>query len=323
MGKRVAVVFPGQGSQALGMVDPLLQDFPWVEESFALASEVLGYDLPALTRGSSRDVLDRTERAQPVILAVSVACWRVLQRELGLQPVMFAGHSLGEYSALVCAGSLQFEDALRLVAERGRRMQEAVPEGQGGMAAIIGLQDNEVSAVCDALSDADGLVAPANFNAPGQVVISGTDVAVKQAMERCLERGAKRAMLLPVSVPSHCELMRPAAERFSKFVESVRLVDADIPVVQNLDAVSRSVAADLRPALVSQMYRPVQWVRSMRFICSSGVTVIIECGFGKTLCGLSRRCVPQLLALPMHKQSDLDRIRACLYGEEKHVGNES
>jgi len=261
-----------------------------VVDTFAEASSALGYDLWALTQTGPEEQLNQTDKTQPAILAASIAIWRLWQTEGGAQPAFVAGHSLGEYSALVAAGSLPFADAIKLVELRGQLMQQAVPAGQGGMAAILGLEDADVLAACAEAAQGE-VVSAVNFNAPGQVVIAGSVAAVERAIEACKAKGAKRAMALPVSVPSHCDLMRPAAERFASSVESIEWQAPQIPLVQN---VSAAVVADLevlKRDLLAQLYSPVRWVESMVALGDRGVTSLVECGPGKVLSGLNKRCV--------------------------------
>jgi len=261
-----------------------------VVDTFAEASSALGYDLWALTQTGPEEQLNQTDKTQPAILAASIAIWRLWQTEGGAQPAFVAGHSLGEYSALVAAGSLPFADAIKLVELRGQLMQQAVPAGQGGMAAILGLEDADVLAACAEAAQGE-VVNAVNFNAPGQVVIAGSAAAVERAIEACKAKGAKRAMALPVSVPSHCDLMRPAAERFASSVESIEWQAPQIPLVQN---VSAAVVADLevlKRDLLAQLYSPVRWVESMVALGDRGVTSLVECGPGKVLSGLNKRCV--------------------------------
>ncbi|OHC14128.1 MAG: [acyl-carrier-protein] S-malonyltransferase [Pseudomonadales bacterium GWC2_63_15] len=290
MSASLAFVFPGQGSQSLGMLAELGAQQSVVVDTFAEASSALGYDLWALTQTGPEEQLNQTDKTQPAILAASIAIWRLWQTEGGAQPAFVAGHSLGEYSALVAAGSLPFADAIKLVELRGQLMQQAVPAGQGGMAAILGLEDADVLAACAEAAQGE-VVSAVNFNAPGQVVIAGSAAAVERAIEACKAKGAKRAMALPVSVPSHCDLMRPAAERFASSVELIEWQAPQIPLVQN---VSAAVVADLevlKRDLLAQLYSPVRWVESMVALGDRGVTSLVECGPGKVLSGLNKRCV--------------------------------
>ncbi|MGE4408364.1 ACP S-malonyltransferase [Pseudomonas sp.] len=290
MSASFAFVFPGQGSQSLGMLAEHGAQQRVILDTFAEASSALGYDLWALTQQGPEEQLNQTDKTQPAILTASIALWRLWAAEGGAQPTFVAGHSLGEYSALVAAGSLPFADAVKLVELRGQLMQQAVPAGQGGMAAILGLEDADVLAAC-AESAQGEVVSAVNFNAPGQVVIAGSAAAVERAIEACKARGAKRAMALPVSVPSHCDLMRPAAERFAASVEAIAWQAPQIPLVQN---VSAAVVADLdtlKRDLLAQLYSPVRWVESMVALGERGVTGLVECGPGKVLSGLNKRCV--------------------------------
>ncbi|MHA6637745.1 ACP S-malonyltransferase [Stutzerimonas frequens] len=290
MSAPLAFVFPGQGSQSLGMLAELGAQQSVIIDTFAEASAALGYDLWALTQQGPEEQLNQTDKTQPAILAASVALWRLWQAEGGARPAFVAGHSLGEYSALVAAGSLPFADAVKLVELRGQLMQQAVPAGQGGMAAILGLDDADVLAACTEAAQGE-VVSAVNFNAPGQVVIAGSAAAVERAIEACKAKGAKRAMALPVSVPSHCDLMRPAAERFAASVEAIAWQAPQIPLVQN---VSAAVVADLdtlKRDLLAQLYSPVRWVESMVVLGDRGVTSLVECGPGKVLSGLNKRCV--------------------------------
>ncbi len=259
-------------------------------DTFAEASAALGYDLWALTQQGPEEQLNQTDKTQPAILAASVALWRLWQAEGGARPAFVAGHSLGEYSALVAAGSLPFADAVKLVELRGQLMQQAVPAGQGGMAAILGLEDADVLAACAEAAQGE-VVSAVNFNAPGQVVIAGGAAAVERAIEACKAKGAKRAMALPVSVPSHCDLMRPAAERFAASVEAIAWQAPQIPLVQNVSAAVVADLGALKRDLLAQLYSPVRWVESMVALGDRGVTSLVECGPGKVLSGLNKRCV--------------------------------
>jgi len=261
-----------------------------VLDTFGEASEALGYDLWALTQQGPEEQLNQTDKTQPAILTASIALWRLWQAEGDAKPAFVAGHSLGEYSALVAAGSIGFADAVKLVERRGQLMQQAVPAGQGGMAAILGLEDADVLAACAEAAQGD-VVSAVNFNAPGQVVIAGSAAAVERAIEACKARGAKRAMALPVSVPSHCALMKPAAERFAESVEALNWQAPQIPLVQNVSAAVVSDLATLKADLLAQLYSPVRWVESMVRLSEQGVTDLVECGPGKVLSGLNKRCV--------------------------------
>ena len=290
MSASLAFVFPGQGSQSLGMLADHGAQQALIRDTFAEASDALGYDLWALTQEGPEQRLNETDKTQPAILTASVALWRQWLAEGGARPAFVAGHSLGEYSALVAAGALAFADAVKLVERRGQLMQQAVPAGQGGMAAILGLEDADVLAACAEAAQGE-VVSAVNFNAPGQVVIAGAAAAVERAIEACKARGAKRAMPLPVSVPSHCALMRPAAEQFAEAVNALAWQAPQIALVQN---VSAAVAADLdvlKRDLLAQLYSPVRWVESVQFLAAQGVAELVECGPGKVLAGLNKRCV--------------------------------
>jgi [acyl-carrier-protein] S-malonyltransferase len=289
MSSSLAFVFPGQGSQVVGMLAELGAQHAVIRETFAEASAALGYDLWALTQEGPAELLNQTDKTQPAILAASVALWRLWLAEGGAQPAFVAGHSLGEYSALVAAGSLAFADAVKLVELRGQLMQQAVPAGQGGMAAILGLDDDAVRAACAEAAQAE-VVSAVNFNAPGQVVIAGSAAAVERAIEACKARGAKRAMALPVSVPSHCALMRPAAEKFAAAVEAIDWQLPQIAIVQNTSAQVPVDLAVLKRDLLEQLYSPVRWVESVVLLAERGVTELVECGPGKVLSGLNKRC---------------------------------
>ncbi len=289
----VGFVFPGQGSQALGMLKELAAAHPAVRETYAEASEALGYDLWALVQEGPVEVLDRTENTQPALLAAGVAVWRVWNARGGARPAWLAGHSLGEYTALVCAGVLRFGDALSLVADRGRYMQEAVPPGTGKMAAILGLGDQDVARACEA-AGMNEVVSCANFNAPGQVVIAGHAGAVEAAVLRAQDLGARRAVVLPVSVPSHCALMRPAASRLRERLAALPLAAPVVPVVHNADVGSHADPAAIARVLYEQLFGPVRWVEVVRRLCREGVEAVVECGPGRVLAGLCKRIEPGL-----------------------------
>ena len=301
----LAVVFPGQGSQAVGMLSDLAGTSPQVADTFAQASEVLGYDLWQLVENGPVEELNQTSRTQPAMLAAGVAVWRAWQARGGAQPAVMAGHSLGEYTALVCAGALQFSDAVALVAERGRCMQSAVPEGVGAMAAILGLDDAAVAGVCETAAQGE-VVSPVNYNSPGQVVIAGHVAAVERAIQLAKEAGAKRAVLLPVSVPSHCSLMTSAATEFAARLAQVEISSPRIPVIQNVDALAHTDPASIRENLGRQLYSPVQWVRSVQAMGARGVTRIIEAGPGKVLAGLCKRIDKSIDTVALHDTASLD-----------------
>ncbi|MDN6872536.1 ACP S-malonyltransferase [Pseudomonas citronellolis] len=289
MSASLAFVFPGQGSQSLGMLAELGAQHALVRDTFAEASAALGYDLWALVQEGPEERLNQTDKTQPAILTASIALWRLWQAEGGAAPAYVAGHSLGEYSALVAAGSLGFAEAVKLVERRGQLMQEAVPAGTGGMAAILGLEDADVLAACAEAAQGD-VVSAVNFNAPGQVVIAGAAAAVERAIEACKARGAKRAVALPVSVPSHCALMRPAAERFAEAVEAIAWQVPQIALVQNVSAQVPADLDTLKRDLLAQLYSPVRWVETVQLLAAKGVSDLVECGPGKVLAGLNKRC---------------------------------
>jgi len=301
----LAMVFPGQGSQAVGMLAGLAESSPQVEETFARASDVLGYDLWDLVQQGPAEVLNQTGNTQPAMLAAGVAVWRAWQARGGALPVVMAGHSLGEYTALVCAGALQYDDAIALVAERGSCMQSAVPEGVGAMAAILGLDDAAVAGVCETAAGGE-VVSPVNYNSPGQVVIAGHAAAVQRATALAREAGAKRAVLLPVSVPSHCSLMTSAAAEFAARLAQVDISSPQIPVIQNVDATAHADPVTIRENLGRQLYSPVQWVRSVQAMGNRGVTRIIEAGPGKVLAGLCKRIDKTIAAEAVHDAASLD-----------------
>jgi len=301
----IACVFPGQGSQSVGMLTTLAAACPEVEETFAVASQALDYDLWQLTQQGPEAELNRTDKTQPAMLAAGVAVWRVWQKHHGTQPAFMAGHSLGEYTALVCAEAMDLQAATRLVAERGRYMQEAVPAGQGAMAAILGLADEQVRAACDQAAQGE-VVAAVNFNSPGQVVIAGHDSAVQRAVEIAKQAGAKRAVLLPVSAPSHCSLMGPAAERLALYLHDVEIKPPQIPVFSNVDVALCETPAAIRDALVRQLVSPVRWVEIIQAMAGKGVRSVVECGPGKVLAGLNKRIDRDMTALPVHDPASLD-----------------
>jgi [acyl-carrier-protein] S-malonyltransferase len=282
------MVFPGQGSQSLGMLAEMSAEYAVVGDTFNAASEVLGYDLWKLTQDGPVEDLNQTDRTQPAMLAAGVSVWRVWQSHNGAMPSIMAGHSLGEYSALVCAGALGFTDAIALVAERGRCMQSAVPSGVGAMAALLGLADDSVADVC-ARAASDEVVEPVNFNSPGQVVIAGNTAAVERAIGLAKEAGAKRAVMLPVSVPSHCALMQTAAEQFALTLADTDIHAPVIPVVQNVDASMHEQPETIRENLARQICMPVLWVSSVQTMQAQGVTRMLEMGPGKVLTGLCKR----------------------------------
>jgi len=299
-----AVVFPGQGSQSVGMLGELGSKHSIVRETFAEASEVLGMDLWDLCQNGPVETLNRTEYTQPAMLAAGVAAWRVLTGATQARPGMLAGHSLGEYSALVAADALDFSAAVGLVAERAAAMQGAVPEGHGAMAAILGMDDAAVLALCASESGPDVLEA-VNFNSPGQVVIAGSAAAVERAIAAAPGAGAKRALRLPVSVPSHCALMRPAAERLMAKLEATELRLPRIPVLHNVSAGPVDSTTELRAILAEQLFRPVRWVETIQAMRAGAVEVLVEAGPGRVLTGLAKRIDRDLLLLEVSDEASL------------------
>lgn len=291
--QKFGLVFPGQGSQKLGMLRELAAEQPVIQQTFAEASEVINHDLWEIAQHDNDNNLDQTEITQPVLLAASIAVWRVWQQENAPEATILAGHSLGEYSALVCAGVLAFQDAVSIVHQRGQFMQSAVPTGSGKMAAIVGLENFQIYEICDD-AEQEQVVSAANFNSPGQTVIAGDNDAVDRAMAMCKEAGAKRVLPLNVSVPSHCALMKPAAEKLERELEKIQFAAASIPVVQNVNAEINSDPEQIKQNLIKQLYMPVLWVDSVKLIGKAGVTRVVECGPGKVLCGLIRRIEPDM-----------------------------
>ena len=283
-----AFVFPGQGSQSVGMLGALGGVSEPVRATFTEASAVLGFDLWQLVSEGPEEALNATERTQPAMLAAGVATWRAWRAQGGASPAVVCGHSLGEFTALVCAGSLDFRAALELVRFRGQVMQEAVPAGSGAMAAILGLEDEDVEAACREAAQG-AVVEAANFNSPGQVVIAGERAAVERAIEAAKARGAKRAVVLPVSVPSHTSLMRGAGERLGERLRALEVRTPRIRYVSAVDAVAHSEPDDIRAVLVRQISSPVRWPQTLRAVCAGAIAQVIECGPGKVLTGLNRR----------------------------------
>ena len=313
MASTLAFIFPGQGSQQLGMLSELAERYAVVRSTFEEASTALGYDLWHLVQEGPAEELNRTDITQPAILAASVAVWRVWKELEGARPAWLAGHSLGEYSALVCSGAMSFADGVRLVRTRGEFMQQAVPSGQGAMAAILGLDADKIEEACASAAQGE-IVSAVNYNAPGQIVIAGNVAAVERAILACQQAGARKAMPLPVSVPSHCELMRPAAEKLADELNLIQLTKPRVPVVQNVHAAPETEVAAIRDNLVAQLYRPVRWIDSIEFMAEQGVDTYVECGPGKVLVGLNKRIVKTAKSLavndPNSVQAALDLLRA-------------
>lgn len=303
---KIAMTFPGQGSQSVGMLAELAAAHPQVRETFTIASEVLGYDLWELSQNGPEADLNATERTQPAMLAGGTAVYRVWRGCTDVAVSMMAGHSLGEYTALVCAEALSFEEAVALVAERGRYMQDAVPQGAGAIAAVLGLDDALVEKACMQACEND-VVAAVNFNAPGQVAIAGHTAAVERAIALAERAGAKRAIRLPLSVPVHCELMRPAAERFAQRLAETAFAPPKVPVVHNVDVKVRDDVDDIRRALAEQVYKPVRWADTVRTFAGDGVDVVLELGPGKVLSGLARRIDRSLSAFSVADSSGLEK----------------
>ncbi|QIM67406.1 malonyl CoA-acyl carrier protein transacylase [Mannheimia granulomatis] len=307
---KFAMVFPGQGSQAVGMLADLAPQFPIIEKTFTEASEVLGYDLWDLVQNGTAEDLGQTQRTQPALLAASVALYRVWQEKFPEQkPAVMAGHSLGEYSALVCAGVLNFQDAIQLVELRGNAMQQAVPAGSGAMFAIIGLDNEAIIKACEqAASETGEIVSAVNFNSPGQVVIAGTKAAAEKAGELCKAAGAKRALPLAVSVPSHCALMKPAAEKLEAALQNITLNQPLVPVINNVDVAVETNAEAIRNALVRQLYSPVRWTETVEKMAQDGVTTLYEIGPGKVLTGLTSRIVKELNAKAVNDLTSFEAL---------------
>lgn len=302
---RFAFVFPGQGSQSLNMM-AAYGDHPVIKATFDEASQALGRDLWKLVTEGSVEAINQTVNTQPLMLTADVAVWRLWKALGGAQPAMMAGHSLGEYAALVATEALKFSDAVPLVASRAEAMQAAVPEGTGAMAAILGLDAAMVQTVCREVGQAGQVVEAVNFNSPEQTVIAGHKAAVEQAAETCKIRGAKRAILLPVSAPSHCRLMQPAAEKLAELLAIIPITTPQIPVLNNVDVVCAESAEDIRAALVRQVAAPVRWVEIQRALERTGVTHVFECGPGKVLTGLVKRCAETLVGGSMNDAASLN-----------------
>jgi len=304
----IVVVFPGQGSQSIGMLSDYAEEWPQVEETFKQASEALGYDCWDIVCNGPAEKINKTEITQPIMLAADIAVMRVMAQQCMLTPMVFAGHSLGEYAALVAAQSLDFEDAIKLVSKRGQLMQAAVPEGEGAMAAIIGLPDDPIIKICEQVSSDIGQpVEAVNFNSPGQVVIAGATEAVNKAIELLKEEGAKRALPLPVSVPSHSSLMKPAADELAEYLKGVTINKPKIQVIHNVDAKSHDEPDAIRDALTKQLYNPVQWTHTIQII-SDGADVVVECGPGKVLGGLTRRINKEVKSFSLDSTASMQKF---------------
>ncbi|WP_105174216.1 ACP S-malonyltransferase [Pseudoalteromonas sp. T1lg122] len=308
MAHKIALVFPGQGSQAVGMLSELLADSQIAKATFAEASEALGYDLAALVLNGPEEELNQTHRTQPALLTASVAIYRQWLDANPDADVVMAGHSLGEYSALVCAGVVSLSEAVKLVENRGLYMQEAVPAGVGSMAAIIGLGDDEIKAACDASANGE-VVSPVNYNSPGQVVIAGHKAAVERASEACKEAGAKRALPLAVSVPSHCKLMKPAAEKLAADLATLTFNTPKCDVINNVDVKAEQSSEAIKDALVRQLYSPVRWTETVQALVAQGITQSYEFGPGKVLTGLAKRIDKAMVCAAVSTQATIDEAK--------------
>ncbi len=309
-----AITFPGQGSQSVGMLADLAARHDIVAETFAEASDILGYDLWQLTQLGPEELLGQTERTQPALLTTGAAIYRVWRAMGGPVPIAMAGHSLGEYTALVCAGKIDFADAVSLVRDRGRAMQQAVPLGEGAMAAILGLEDDQVAEACRKAAQGQ-VVSPANYNCQGQVVIAGHADAVARAVDIASDAGARRAVILDVSIPSHCGLMHGAADELAGWLTRIDIDAGETPVFHNVDAQPRDSADEIRAALVQQLSRPVLWSRCVQAMSASGASTFIEMGPGKVLTGLMRRIDRDLGALACHDPASMDAALSKLQAE--------
>ncbi len=310
--QQLAFVFPGQGSQKVGMLAAIAATSPVVEQTFAEASEALGYDLWALAQNGPQEQQNLTERTQPLLLTASVALWRLWQQRSDVRPVLLAGHSLGEFSALVCAGSLAFADAVKLVRARGQFMQTAVPVGEGSMAAVLGMEDQQIVDICAEASAAGGVVEAVNFNSPGQVVIAGNVAAVDRAIERLKEAGCKRAMPLPVSAPFHTSLMRPAGEQLAQALAGIELKAPVIPVVHNVHAQTETDPDRIRELLIQQISSPVKWTGCVQYMVQQGIATTVECGPGRVLGGLNKRVEKSLTAFGIDDVDGLEQTLTAL-----------
>jgi len=308
---KTGFIFPGQGSQKTGMLGLIALQHTEVRETFAEASEILGLDLWTIVCENPNELLDQTHITQPVLLAASVALWRLWSNSGHPLPGLLAGHSLGEYSALTCAGVFSFADAVRLVHRRGLYMQEAVPPGVGGMAAILGLDDDKIEEICALVAQGE-VVSPANFNSTGQTVIAGHRQAVERAMQACKEAGAKRALPLNVSVPSHCALMRPAADKLAFDLNEVAFHKPAIPVVQNVDGLIAADSEQIKQNLLKQLYLPVQWVRTVHSMAEQHHRILVECGPGRVLGGLIKRIDPDIKTYALDEPESFSEALAAL-----------
>lgn len=311
----LSFVFPGQGSQFVGMLGDIAQQYPEVKSVFTEASDALGYDLWAMSQDGPATELDKTEHTQPALLAASYAIWKILSTRMSTMPALLAGHSLGEYTALTCAGALNFSEAIKLVAARGQYMQDAVATGVGAMGAIVGLDDAVVAEICAQARTTDNeILSPANFNSIGQVVVAGHKNAVESALVMAKEKGAKLAVAIPVSVPSHCQLMLPASERLAALLQTITIKTPTLPVISNVDVTVYDSVDAIRNGLVRQLYMPVRWVETVQTMVKAGVTTIVECGPGKVLTGLNKRIDK---GLQLTSTNDLASLNALLNTENE------
>lgn len=309
----LAFVFPGQGSQSVGMLSDLAVSYPEVKHTFERASDALGKDLWSIVSRGPEEDLNQTHNTQPAMLAAGVAVWEVWCKHSNVRPAWMAGHSLGEYTALVCSGAMAFEDGIKLVAERGRLMQEAVPPGVGAMAAILGLEDHQIVKICADAAESE-VVSAVNFNSPGQVVIAGNVAAVERAMLAAKAAGAKRAVLLSVSVPSHCALMESAAQKLDKQLQDTVIETPEMTLIHNVDVASHSAPEVIRNALKEQLYKPVRWADSIKFMHDQGVVCFVECGPGKVLVGLNKRIVKDAEHMSIYDPETLNTVLEQLNG---------
>jgi len=306
MSQTLAFVFPGQGSQQVGMLSELAETHPVIKNTFAEASEVLGYDLWDLVQNGPEEDLNQTDKTQPALLTSGVALWRLWQEQNGTKPAVVAGHSLGEYTALVCAGAISFADGVNLVKLRGEFMQQAVPAGSGAMAAILGLADDAIEKACKDAEQGE-VVSPVNYNCPGQIVIAGEKAAVDRAIANCKEAGAKRAIPLPVSVPSHCALMKPAADKMAEELSKIEINLPAIDVVQNVTASIPASVEELKENLLAQLYSPVLWTKTIQGLVEQGLESTVECGPGKVLSGLNKKVHKPLGVVAINDAAGLEK----------------
>lgn len=306
--------FPGQGSQSVAMLAELAESFPVVVDTYKEASAALGYDLWELVQQGPAETLNQTDKTQPALLTASVAIWRVWAEQGGEKPSVIAGHSLGEYSALVCAGVIDFKEAVKLVELRGQLMQQAVPASVGAMYAIIGLDDDKIAEACAQAAQGE-VVSPVNYNSPGQVVIAGNKDAVERAGVLCKEAGAKRALPLPVSVPSHCALMKPAADKLALALQNIEFKAPEISVINNVDVLAETDADKIKDALVRQLYCPVRWTNIVQKMAADGITLQVEAGPGKVLSGLVRRIDKSFTAHFINDSASLEKTLTAVKGE--------